>query len=137
MPTFFFYKKFISMTLYDYCAIKNPSGAANVVKSYGIKPSKRHPKELATQLAVCVKRYGDEALERISDVHPDLSLFQKKLDGYKEKYKKESMSNASGCGCSSNASGDVKDEKKDISPKNETLIMGGIILLGLALILRK
>lgn len=127
------------MTLYDYCAIKNPRGAADVVSSYGIKPSSRHPKELATQLAVCVKRHGNEALERISDVHPDLSLFQKKLDGYKEKYKKESMSNASGCGCHSNASGETtsNEPKTTTNNKNETLIMGGIILLGLALILRK
>jgi hypothetical protein len=126
------------MTVYQYTALKNPRGAADVVYHYGLKPE-RNPKVLADQLAHCVRKNGNEALEQVASIHPDLPLFQKQLDGFKEKYKKESMSNACGCSNFSNANGEptTSTPTNDTENRKETLIIGGIIVLALALIMKK
>tara|TARA_Y100000114_G_scaffold156344_1_gene183213 strand:- start:1531 stop:1914 length:384 start_codon:yes stop_codon:yes gene_type:complete len=127
------------MDLYIYCASKNPVGTAKVVQSFGLQPSRSTPQELASQLAMCVKRYGQEALERVSYIHPDRQLFSAM---------KEEMSNASGCGCS-NADGTaggpklepVVENKNDLTESKllsqNHLIIGGILVLALAVIFKK
>ena len=63
------------MTIYDYCAHKNPHGSAKVVASFGMRPIK-DVDELAKQLAFCAKRNGGEVLRRIVLIHPDRALFE-------------------------------------------------------------
>ena len=123
------------MDLYIYCASKNPVGTAKLVQSFGLQPSRSTPQELASQLAMCVKRYGQEALERVSYIHPDRQLFSAM---------KEEMSNANGCGCS-NADGETNNDKKennnDLTESKllyqNHLIIGGILVLALAVIFKK
>ena len=126
------------MDLYIYCASKNPVGTAKLVQSFGLQPSRRTPQELASQLAMCVKRYGPEALERVSYIHPDRQLFSAM---------KEEMSNASGCGCShadGTAGGPQVEQTENKNDLTESkllsqnhLIIGGILVLALAVIFKK
>ena len=74
------------MNIYQYTAINNPNGAREVVESYGLRADR---KNLGKQLALCVAKNGADALNRVASVHPDLPLFQKQIDTFKEKYKKE------------------------------------------------
>lgn len=131
------------MNVYQYTALKNPNGAAQVVSGYGIRPQ-RDPRVLSKQLAHCVQRGGEDALMKIADIHPDLPLFQGKLDTYKSQYKKDSASSftkndwlaANGQTIKSEVEGLKARVEGGGSTRNETLIMGGVILLGLALILK-
>jgi len=129
------------MTIYEYTALKNPRGAADVVYSYGIKPH-RDRRELANQLAFCVRSHGEKALDKVAKVHPDFALFKRDIDAYKLKLKSEDKSNACGCSNFSNANGQqMKNEVEKlngaIGNNRDTLLVGGIIILGLALILKK
>lgn len=123
------------MTLYDYVAYSNPAGANEVVRYYGWQPS-RDPRVTAKQLAHCVAVKKDEALNMIAKVHPDFALIESQIEK-----PRESFSNS--CGCSScngfsNANGqDMKsDVKGRLTDKTELLITGGIVLIGLAMVLK-
>jgi hypothetical protein len=130
------------MNIYQYTAINNPNGARQVVESYGIRADR---KLLPKQLAFVVAKNGEEALSKVASIHPDLPLFQKQIDGFKDKYKKDSEEKSN----FSNANGQqIKDEIKSLkdsvtAPKEdngkgkyELLIIGGIIVLGLAIVFR-
>jgi hypothetical protein len=132
------------MNIYQYTAINNPNGARQVVESYGIRADR---KLLPKQLAFVVARNGEEALSKVASIHPDLPLFQRQIDGFKEKYRKESEEksnflNADGQQIKAeikslkdsfhNADGD-KDKAKT---KYELMIIGGVIILGLAIVFR-
>lgn len=131
------------MNLYEYTASGNPSGARQVVSSYGIHPS-HDPLELSRQLGFCVAKGRQEALDRVASVHPDYKLIEQKVKASIVPEKKE-HSNACGCGGScgsgfSNANGqemkaDVKSriEKPSVT---EMWATGGLILLGLAIVLK-
>tara|TARA_R110002012_G_scaffold321269_1_gene548451 strand:+ start:972 stop:1394 length:423 start_codon:yes stop_codon:yes gene_type:complete len=140
------------MTIYDYCAHKNPSGSAKVIASFGMQPV-RDIDELAQQLAFCAKRNGGEVLRRIVLIHPDRALFE-----HERKEKEAKMLSAAGedktppiIGGSDldkemirlNAEKEAdklrqqksESESKLLSQNN--LIIGGVIVLGLALIMKK
>lgn len=137
------------MTIYEYCAYKNPQGVAKVISSFGMQPVRTNPKDLGRQLAFCAKRNGGEALRRIILIHPDRELFEFERKQIAKKME-ESKSNASGCGCS-NANGEEKSasetvEVEKIRASNEkeskllsqnNLIIGGMVVLGLAIIMKK
>lgn len=132
------------MNIYQYTAINNPNGAREVVESYGLRADR---KNLSKQLALVVAKNGEEALSKVASVHPDLPLFQKQIDTFKEKYKKEfeskedksNFSNMDGQmikheitrlnDSMSNASGDKEGSHK-------LLIIGGILVIGLAIIFK-
>lgn len=132
------------MNIYQYTALNNPNGARQVVESYSIRPDR---KTLPKQLAYVVAKHGEEALSKVASIHPDLPLFQRQIDNFKEKIKKEheeksNFSNANGQQIKdeirsmkdsfNNADGD-KDKSKT---RHELLIIGGIIILGLAIIFK-
>ena len=135
------------MNVYQYTALKNPQGSFELLTSNGIR-AHQNPKVMAKQLAQMVRSGRESAIRQLADIHPDLSLFQGILDGYKEKYKKECLSkrdseyaNANGQAIKSemaNLQGEVKQDTNSPNDKSkDLLIMGGIIVLGLALILKK
>jgi len=133
------------MNIYQYTALNNPRGTHELLISHGIR-AHQNPKVMAKQLAQMVKSGREPALRRLADIHPDMGLFQEILDGYKEKYKKECLSqrnseyaNADGQALKSemaNLQGEVRNST-DKDKSKELLIMGGVIVLGLALILKK
>lgn len=128
------------MTIFEYTAINNPNATAQVVSHYGMKPDRRF---LAKQLATCVARDRQNGEEVLSSIHPDLPLFQKQVDKLKGKWKSESeakekelFSNFLGFGSNKQETPkvEVKEESKS---KQELMIIGGVILIGLAIIFKK
>lgn len=138
------------MNYYHYLALENPSGVASILSEYGIKPA-RNIKQLSKQLTQCVNRHGEDCLYKTTLIHPDreLMLDAFKVEIEKEKPKKEEVSNACGCSNFSNANANGQEIKKvvenigfsnatgDPSKKTELLIVGGVVLIALALILNK
>jgi hypothetical protein len=138
------------MNYYHYLALENPSGVASILSEYGIKPA-RNIKQLSKQLTQCVNKHGEDCLYKTTLIHPDreLMLDAFKVEIEKEKPKKEEVSNACGCSNFSNANANGQEIKKvvenigfsnatgDPSKKTELLIVGGVVLIALALILNK
>lgn len=65
------------MNLYEYIAVNNSLGANELLKNYGLKPT-RSIEEIISRLKVIVRKYKKDALQDISTIHPDknlLSLF--------------------------------------------------------------
>jgi|TARA_R110000822_G_C15306035_1_gene492389 hypothetical protein len=65
------------MSLYEYIASNNSSGANELLKNYGFSSS-RSIDEIIHRLKVIVRKYKKLALQDISEIHPDkelLSLF--------------------------------------------------------------
>ena len=136
------------MTIYEYTAIKNPRGAFNLLTHNNVKAHK-HPQVLAKQLAQLVRSNGENALMQIAEIHPDLPLFKAKFKELEEKHKKEISSNktehagfssADGQAIKSemaNLQGEIRNQGSGEDKSKDMLIMGGVILLGLALILKK
>lgn len=117
------------ITVYDYTADNNPSESRRIVAGFGIKPHP-NPRILARQLAECVNRYGDEAAEMIKDIHPDADLFECNC---KDQKSIQVHSNIDGQAIKNEISS-IRDKVAD---KSELLIVGGIVVVALALILKK
>jgi len=134
------------MNIYQYTAINNPNGSREVVESFGIQADRR---QLAKQLAMVVAKHGNEALSLMASVHPDFSLFQKQIDDFKEKIKSDCKGSSSDKELFSNADGQqIKNEisslkdsvnspKEDSKGKNDLLIIGAILVIGLAIIYKQ
>ena len=138
------------MNLYQYTATHNPNGSREIVESYGIRADR---KMLPKQLASVVARHGQEALDKVTNAHPDLPLFQKKLDNFYIQIKKQfednknepknTFSNIDGQALKSEISS-LKDsfhnatgsQSNNASSKHELLIIGGILVIGLAIIFK-
>jgi hypothetical protein len=135
------------MNLFEYTAYKNPNGASRLLHSEGIRPAD-DKLGLSRQLGMYVSRGGQNALDKVTDIHPDFKLIEAKVKASIVPEKKE-HSNACGCtsNCSGNGSGfssangqDIKaDVKSRLSEKptlTEVIVTGGIVLIGLALVLK-
>ncbi len=136
------------MNIYIYTASANPLGAKSVIEQYGMQAI-QNPEMLAKQLAHTVQLDGQNALDKIANIHPDLALFQDNIDKFKKEIQEQNkaqFTNASGCGCHSNFSSANGQEIKshiegirtDAASGNNSkvelaLIMGGIIALALIL----
>jgi len=127
------------MNVYQYTALRNTMGAQEVVASCGMRPHP-HPQALAQQLASCVARGGYDVLARVRDIHPDLELFQDQVDKYKDKYRKEKddfmekhFSNASG----QTIKAEVEGLRDGGSNSKDLLIVGGLVVVALAIVMRK
>jgi LPXTG-motif cell wall-anchored protein len=134
------------MNVYQYTALNNPQGSTNMVESYGIRAI-RHPKHLAKQLALVVAKHRDSALGKLAEIHPDVPLFQKQIDDFKVKIKSESEKNNSSFSNfidGQTIKSDIASLQDKVSTtpetgksKTELLIIGGVIVIGLAIIFKK
>lgn len=121
------------ITIYEYTATNNRSGAQQVAREFGMQPA-NNPRMLAQQLAEIVRRHGKQAVDKLKEVHPDVDEFECDCTDKK-------TSNACGS-CHSNIDGQaIKSEvaglREKLSDKSELLIIGGVVILTLALILKK
>tara|TARA_R110000787_G_scaffold44415_9_gene109032 strand:- start:448 stop:885 length:438 start_codon:yes stop_codon:yes gene_type:complete len=145
----------MDMTIYHYIAYKNPNGAKNVLNSFGEKAI-RKPEILAEQLANTVRKHGKEALFRIASVHPDLKL----VSEYNKVATKNDEPKEKPCSCDKEkeslfSSAEGQDIKKSVelltqkqnqidnSPKEqksdskELMIVGAVVVIALALVMKK
>lgn len=144
----------MTTSIFEYIALKNPNGAKEVINSFGSKAIRR-PDILAQQLADTVNQHGKTALYRIAAVHPDLQLIShyndhnasKKLEVEKKSSKSESdsiFSSAEGQAIKKAVEDISKQQEiaknttdKPKSEKSELLIIGAVVLIGLALVMKK
>lgn len=132
------------MNVYQYIAFANRKGTSELVNSYGIQPA-NDPQSLAKQLASLVVVYKQNALDQIKRIHPDVMLFQKDIEDYKKQLESSyNFSNIDGQTLKNEISS-IKDKVMSDTQKStavtdttkstrELLIIGGIIVIGLAII---
>jgi hypothetical protein len=126
------------MTLYEYIAVNNPRGASGLIASYGGRPE-QHPVALSKQLAYSVYKGGQDALDKLAEIHPDRDLIAQSIQSSEPEMK--SHSNACGCSsCNGYSNVDGQNSKSEVSnrinDKSELLITGGIILIAIAMVLK-
>lgn len=133
------------MNVFEYVAENNPSGAAQMVQVYNLTPE-RNRRMLARQVAYCVKRDRVHALKTLAKIHPDADLFTSEIEEVKQGYQKkidESQSKLNELFSNINGQAQKSDATQVLSPealqskKSELLMIGGIIIISLALILKK
>jgi|TARA_B100001094_G_scaffold275985_1_gene283903 hypothetical protein len=61
------------MTLYEYIAVNNSSGANELLKNYGLRPT-RSIDEIISRLKRIVRKYKKIALQDLTTIHPDKEL---------------------------------------------------------------
>lgn len=147
-PFLFKTQKQASMNVYEYTASKNPKGASQLVQEYNLRPE-RHPRGLARQLSYCVERDRANALTKLASIHPDNGLFYGIVQEVKTGYEKQLVEQKSELDkMFSNMNGqEIKSEiaqlksdlpkQTDQSKKTEILMIGAVIIISLALILKK
>ena len=129
------------ITIYDYLASRVPADASFTINKYARYRRARNEKELAYQLKDFVRTFGEKALMELAQIHPDKKLLDIHLDNCNcqkcfEKRNKEMMSNFIEQQRMFNANGN--QQAVNTKPEKEgLLILGGIVLMGLAIILKK
>jgi len=128
--------------VFYYCAMNNRSGSSQIVSDFGLRPE-NSPKELARQLAYCTTKDKAATLKKLAEIHPDKDLFEEKhktiVQELESKFKEEKtqFSNMNGQIIKS----EVDSLKNNLAldsgrSKHEILMVGGIIILGLAIIMK-
>jgi len=95
-------------------AARVPNQANEVLLSYGAKPAEG--KKLVQQLVALQNKYGEEALKKLIEIHPDNDIVR-----YYHKPEKEEKSNCGGC---SGADGKICPTMQQI---NQTSSADGIM----------
>jgi hypothetical protein len=115
------------VTLYDYLATNVPSDAYEIVSEGRNMPKPRNSRELSAQIKKYVTKNGETALLRLAEIHPDRELIEA-ITIQNEKPKTESFSNLSG---------NVSQTDKEYIGSTKLLMVGGFVLIGLAIIMTK
>jgi hypothetical protein len=133
------------MNRYEYVALTNPRGASKMVSMYNLTPD-RNPRVLAKQMAYCVSRDPEQAKFIFAKIHPDRDVFEQEINTIKAALDNdrnkltEMFSNMNGQAMKreveqlKNFDG---DSTASSNKRSELLIIGGIILISLALVLKK
>jgi len=130
-------------TIYDYIASRVPADAHFVLNKYGKYRRARDERELSYQLRDFVRTFGEKGLSEIAKIHPDKDLLELHCNSCKSKsdMKNEQMSNFikhKEIMEYNNASGKVAPQvPTDKDSSSKMLILGGFILMGIALIVKK
>ncbi len=116
------------VTLYDYLATNVPSDAYEIVSEGRNIPKPRNSRELSAQIKKYVTKNGETALLRLAEIHPDRELIEAISIDTNIEPKKENFSNLSGS---------VSENDKEYVSSSKLLMVGGFILIGLAIIMNK
>jgi hypothetical protein len=133
------------ITMYDYLASKVPSDAYFVLNKFSKYRRARNEKELSYQLRDFVRTFGEKAINELALIHPDRKLLEINCEECKRKnnIKQERLSNfieekellgEKELLSKTNNSTVPVDEK---TSKSEMLILSGLILISIALIVKK
>lgn len=133
------------MNVFEYTAIRNPRGAAQMVQVYNLQPE-RNPRMLARQMAYCVERDGKYAKKLLAKIHPDKEIFEQQVADVKSEMEKaitekqtkleEMFHNMNGQNLKAEIEG-LKNTDGTKRDKSELLMIGGLMLIGLALVLKQ
>lgn len=134
-----------STTMYKYLSEKVPNDVYFTLNKYGNYRKARNSKELESQIKHFVKQHGANALHSLAEIHPDRELIQISCTGCKVKESKilelsttkdlnETILNQQNSFY--NATGN-ENEKMVNKITINSVIVGGFVLMGIALLLKK
>ncbi len=134
------------MTMYKYLSEKVPSDCHYVLNKFSSYRKARNSKELENQIKHFVRNGGANALQSIAEIHPDRELLEgsctnckvketKILELSTTKDLKETILNDRNTFY--NASGGNQDEKIVNKMALNTVVVGGFLLMGIALMIKK
>lgn len=132
----------MDLDVFLYTALANERGSKGLIASYGMEPLDT-PDGVAGQLSEIVLQRGEEGLDQLAQIHPDLDLFQDRINAIKSKYTKEKEDFFQRHFFNANGTNEVKTEvasiKNTLSDKNtkDLLIVGGLIVVALAIVMKK
>jgi|TARA_R110001599_G_scaffold171331_4_gene361949 hypothetical protein len=134
-------RKRVKTTIYDYLASRVPADAYFVLSKFGKYRRARDERELAYQLRDFVRTFGEKGLNELAQIHPDRKLLEIHCSSCKKKseMKRERMYNfieQKDIMEYNNASGN-KNVPTEKDSNSKMLILGGFILMGIALIVKK
>jgi hypothetical protein len=121
------------ITIYEYIATNVPSDAHFVINKYGGSYKRaRNVKELEAQLKDFVKKNGKQGLLALAEIHPDkeLVLLVDTKANFNDSEQLPKFSNATG------DSVITKTDNEQLT-YSKILILGGFLLLGIAIITKK
>lgn len=121
-------KKMQKVTIYDYLASNVPADAFELISEGTNSPKPRNSRELSARIKKYVTKNGETALLRLAEIHPDRELIEAISITKEEEPKKDSFSNLSG---------NVNTTDKEYVNNTKLLMVGGFILIGLAIIMTK
>tara|TARA_Y100000592_G_scaffold101114_1_gene185616 strand:+ start:11555 stop:11995 length:441 start_codon:yes stop_codon:yes gene_type:complete len=134
------------LTMYSYLAEKVPSDVHFVLNKYSNYQKARSSRELENQIKHFVRNGGANALQRLAEIHPDRELIQiscqeckvkesKILEISNSRELKETILNDRNMYY--NASGSENNERMINKMTINSVIVGGFVLMGIALMLKK
>lgn len=134
------------VTMYSYLAEKVPSDVHFVLNKYSSYQKARNKRELENQIKHFVRNGGANALQRLAEIHPDRELIQISCESCKVKESKIlELSNSrelketilNDRNMYYNASGNENNERMINKMTINSVIVGGFVLMGIALMLKK
>lgn len=141
------------MTMYKYLSEKVPSDCHYVLNKFGSYNKARNSNELENQLKHFIRNGGANALQSLAEIHPDRTLLEggctnckvketKILELTSTKELKDTILNDrntfyNATGMSTNTSTENKEEKMVNKMAINSVVIGGFILMGVALIIKK
>ena len=115
------------ITLYEYLATNVPSDSFDIINSDGNLRKPNSNLELSKQIKTYVSKNGESGLLNLAKIHPDRELIEA-ICSNKEIEKKDTFVNFSE---------NVNPIDKETINSSKLLIVGGFILIGLAIIMNK
>ena len=116
------------VTIYDYLASNVTADAYELISQGQNTPKPRNTRELSLRLKKYVTKNGESALLQLAEIHPDRELIEAISVKQEQEPKKENFSNLSG---------NITPSEKDYINSTKLLMVGGFILIGLAIIMTK
>ena len=135
------------MTIYEYIARNNPTGAKRVIESFGYVVTQ--PKKMGDNLRMLVAQEGEPALREIAKLHPDRDLIlevfnepkEEKPCTCKDKKKEENFYGAdatlSSAVLANNQQQNNASDSTKLAMQTNAMIIGATIIIAVALIVNK
>jgi hypothetical protein len=134
------------ITMYSYLAEKVPADVHFTLNKYGKYDKAHSPEELELQIKDFVNSYGENGLLALAEIHPDRELIEKGCHSCKTKddkintlaFQNDMASNFVGQMPYFNATGESINEERVVNKMAiNSIIVGGFVLMGIALMLKK
>jgi len=127
-PFFIKLKQMRKVTIYDYLATNVPSDAFEVISEGSNMPKPKNSHELSAQIKRYITKNGETGLLRLAEIHPDRELIEAISVQSNKETKTDNFSNLSG---------NLSDKDKEYVNTTKLLMVGGFILVSLAIIMTK
>jgi hypothetical protein len=136
-------------TMYRYLAERVPADVHFVLNKYSRYDKARNPDELEYQIKDFVNNYGDNGLKAIAEIHPDRDLIELSCVSCKSKDDAisqlqnqntlvDSLASQSYFNAIGNTQSDSISEERVVNKMAvNTAVIGGFVLMGIALMLKK